>query len=95
MTTNTSAKIVNTVYGAIDGNTVTLDDGTVINSWYGVPYAAPPVGDLRFEVMQYRTFKNQWVNFIIYFIPFSVAACVLYASKRLQFVPVLKTPILC
>jgi len=47
----TSAKIVNTVNGEVDGNTVTLDDGTIINSWYGIPYAAPPVGDLRFEVI--------------------------------------------
>ena len=50
LSARTSAKIVNTVYGAVDGNTVTLDDGTIINSWYGIPFAAPPIGNLRFEV---------------------------------------------
>jgi len=50
LTAEISAKIVNTVYGQVDGNTVTLDDGSIINSWYGVPFAAPPVEALRFEV---------------------------------------------
>ena len=50
-TTGTSAKIVNTTYGKVEGNTITLDDGTTVNSWYGIPYAKPPVGDLRFEVL--------------------------------------------
>jgi carboxylesterase type B len=47
---HTSAKIVSTLHGQVDGNTVTTDDGTVVNSWYGIPYASPPIGDLRFEV---------------------------------------------
>jgi len=50
LTARTSAKVVDTIYGPVDGNTVTLDDGTVINSWYGIRYAAAPIGDLRFEV---------------------------------------------
>jgi carboxylesterase type B len=47
---STSAKIVDTLYGQVDGNTVTLDDGIVVNSWYGIPFARAPVGELRFEV---------------------------------------------
>jgi hypothetical protein len=50
MAANTSAKIVETLYGQVDGNTVTLDDGKVVNSWYGIPYARPPIGELRFAV---------------------------------------------
>lgn len=50
MAASTSAKIVDTLYGQVDGNTVTLDDGKVVNSWYGIPYARPPVGDLRFAL---------------------------------------------
>jgi acetylcholinesterase/neuroligin/receptor-type tyrosine-protein phosphatase gamma len=45
-----SAKVVDTLYGPIDGNTVTLDDGSVIDSWLAVPFGRAPVGDLRFEV---------------------------------------------
>jgi carboxylesterase type B len=44
-----TAKQVTTIYGAVDGNTVTLDDGSIIHSWYGIPYAKPPIGELRFE----------------------------------------------
>lgn len=47
---NTSAKIVDTLYGKVDGNTVTIDDGTVVNSWWGMLFARPPIGNLRFEV---------------------------------------------
>jgi len=52
-TVGTRAKIVETTYGKVDGNTVTLDDGTTVNSWYGIPFAKPPVDQLRFEVQRY------------------------------------------
>jgi Carboxylesterase family len=45
-----SVQIVNTTYGQVKGKTVPLDDGTLIDVWYGIPYAKPPVGDFRFEV---------------------------------------------
>jgi len=51
-TVGTRAKIVETTYGKVDGNTVTLDDGTTVNSWYGIPFAKPPVDRLRFEVQR-------------------------------------------
>ena len=45
---------VETAYGTVEGQTITLVDdyhaGIAINSFYAVPYARPPVGDLRFEV---------------------------------------------
>lgn len=62
LTAGTSAKIVNTVYGPVDGNTVTLDDGTIINSWYGIPFAAPPIGNLRFEVYIKNMPSGHWNN---------------------------------
>lgn len=50
LTARSSAKVIDTLYGQVDGNTVTLDDGSVVHSWYGIPYAKPPVRDLRFEL---------------------------------------------
>jgi carboxylesterase type B len=50
MAVDTSAKVVETLYGSADGNSVVLDDGKVVNSWYGIPYARSPVGELRFAV---------------------------------------------
>ena len=41
---------VDTVYGPVDGQTITLEDGTEVNSFYGIPFAKPPVGDLRWRV---------------------------------------------
>lgn len=49
-TNGASAVIVSTAYGRVEGNTVQLDDGVSVNSWYGIPFAAPPVGQFRFEV---------------------------------------------
>lgn len=37
-------------YGTIRGQEITLDDGKVVVSFKGVPFAKPPVGDLRFAV---------------------------------------------
>ena len=39
-----------TTHGPVKGKTVTLEDGTVIRTWYGIPFAMPPVGDYRFQV---------------------------------------------
>ena len=41
---------VDTVYGPVDGQTIALEDGTEVNSFYGIPFAKPPVGDLRWRV---------------------------------------------
>ena len=42
--------VVNTTLGVVQGTSVSLANGHVIDSFLGVPYAEPPVGDLRFEV---------------------------------------------
>ena len=46
----TDEVIVSTVYGDIIGQGIPISSGKVINSFLGVPYSTPPVGDLRFTV---------------------------------------------
>lgn len=40
---------VETEYGRVRGQTIQLDDLSLVNSFKGIPFAQPPVGDLRFE----------------------------------------------
>lgn len=43
--------IVQTQYGQVQGRTqASVVDGSTYNLWLGIPYAAPPVGNLRFQV---------------------------------------------
>ena len=42
--------IVNTKYGLVEGISVPIHTGQIIDSYMAVPYARPPVGDLRFRV---------------------------------------------
>ena len=44
--------VVDTEYGPVAGITIELHNGIEVNSFYGIPFAEPPVGDLRFEVSQ-------------------------------------------
>ena len=48
---------VETQYGVVRGQPVALTSGAIINSYLGVPYARPPVGDLRFQVNYYTEIK--------------------------------------
>lgn len=41
-----------TEYGKVEGFIHTTDDGIKSNVFLGVPFAQPPVGELRFEVRQ-------------------------------------------
>ena len=47
-----TAVVVDTKYGAVEGTTLTLQDpyhfGFEVDSFLGIPFAKPPVGDLRF-----------------------------------------------
>ncbi|XP_019633047.1 PREDICTED: cholinesterase 2-like isoform X1 [Branchiostoma belcheri] len=43
---------VSTTLGPIRGFSTALGDGTVLNTFLGVPFAAPPTGDLRFRPPQ-------------------------------------------
>ena len=42
--------VVVTKYGSIEGESVVLGSGAVIDSYLAVPFAKPPIDELRFEV---------------------------------------------
>ena len=44
--------IVETIYGPVKGNTKKSYNGNSYAAYEGIPFAAPPLGELRFEVIQ-------------------------------------------
>ena len=42
---------VATLLGTIKGKTVVTEDGTEMNTFLGIPYAQPPVGNLRYSLL--------------------------------------------
>jgi len=51
VSTQQESKIVETKYGQIQGQTIEFL-GNKLNAYLGIPYAKPPVGELRFELPQ-------------------------------------------
>ncbi|KAI1708090.1 carboxylesterase family domain-containing protein [Ditylenchus destructor] len=49
MENHTLSDIVETQFGKVQGFTVTNDNGFQTNVFLGIPFAQPPVGELRFE----------------------------------------------
>jgi carboxylesterase type B len=45
------APTAQTNYGAVRGRRLVLADGKEINVFLGIPYAKPPIGELRFKVL--------------------------------------------
>lgn len=45
--------VATTEYGQLQGFTISTKEGIEADVFLGVPFARPPVGDLRFEVMPY------------------------------------------
>lgn len=45
------APVRNTIYGRIRGKTTSRLHGKEVEEYLGIPYAAPPVGKRRFEVV--------------------------------------------
>lgn len=43
-------KVTVTKLGNVEGTTLTARNGRPFEAYYGIPYAKPPVGDLRFQV---------------------------------------------
>ena len=43
--------IIDISSGSIQGKVVATHYDINVNSFYGIPFGAPPVGDLRFEVL--------------------------------------------
>ena len=51
---------VNTTHGLVKGVS-TYESGTKVDKYLGIPYAMPPVGDLRFkDPVPRKTWKNTW-----------------------------------
>ena len=41
--------IVNTTLGLVQGTKHVLNDGIHVRKWLGLPFAKPPIGELRFQ----------------------------------------------
>jgi carboxylesterase type B len=51
--------LVKTEYGVVEGKILELKDGRLVNVFLGIPYASPPIGQLRFKVKKYfQNFEN-------------------------------------
>ena len=50
--------IVDTLYGPVRGQRIATHYGIFVNSFYGIPFAADPVDDLRFEVIPAPRFQT-------------------------------------
>lgn len=48
-TSDADSLVVNTLNGAVQGRTVPVPTGKQVDAWSSIPYAKPPVGDLRFS----------------------------------------------
>lgn len=47
---NVNSIILDTKQGTLEGETLRSRDGRPFHAFYSIPYAEPPVGDLRFKV---------------------------------------------
>ena len=47
---HTHAVTVETKYGPVEGLTIPLHTGNSVNSFLAIPFAKPPVGELRWRV---------------------------------------------
>ena len=43
--------VVETIYGSVEGREIPIHTGDVIDSYLGIPFAKPPLDELRFEVL--------------------------------------------
>lgn len=50
----TSAQVINTTLGLIQRTSLVFREGRAFSAFLGLPYAKPPIGDLRFRVNQYN-----------------------------------------
>ena len=64
----TSAITVTTDYGDVIGRTVTVNNGVKVDYYYAIPYAKPPVGQLRFRVSFYYYY---YYYYYYYFTPYA------------------------
>ena len=62
----TSAITVTTDYGDVIGRTVTVNTGVKVDYYYAIPYAKPPVGQLRFRVSFYYNYNYYYYYYYCY-----------------------------
>lgn len=55
--------IVQTKLGAVKGTWMQSRDGKRFNAFMAVPYAKPPIGELRFRVKQIKFFKKLVIEY--------------------------------
>jgi hypothetical protein len=55
---------VNTTLGPVEGSTERSRHGKYFCSFRGIPYAAPPIGELRFKVTNSPVASGEFVNTI-------------------------------
>ncbi|CAH1772614.1 unnamed protein product, partial [Owenia fusiformis] len=48
----TESRLATIDSGRINGSSIKLDDGTVIDTWFNIPFAKPPLGNLRWRLPQ-------------------------------------------
>lgn len=51
--------------GVLEGTTYTLPNDRVVYAFYGIPFAAPPIGSNRFEVNVYFVIYSYLINYKI------------------------------
>lgn len=51
-TSQSNGPIVKTPLGSVQGKLIKSYEGRTVSAFEGIPYAKPPVGNLRFKVMK-------------------------------------------
>ena len=73
-----------TIYGPIEGFRHTSRDGTQSHVFLGVPFAKPPINELRFEVNQFAP-SPSYIVFVVF--SASVASLEMEYNPKLQNLP--------
>lgn len=53
-----SVPLVKTIYGEVEGFALEKINGKTANIFLGIPFARPPIGELRFEVKFLKIFEG-------------------------------------
>lgn len=58
-----ASRIVEAPCGSVQGRTFTFENGREASAFQGIPFAKPPVGELRFKVGCFRDSLSKSRNF--------------------------------
>uniref|UniRef100_A0A0N5ALG3 COesterase domain-containing protein n=1 Tax=Syphacia muris TaxID=451379 RepID=A0A0N5ALG3_9BILA len=75
-----------TKYGQIVGKQFCIENGRYVNAFLGIPFAAPPIGDLRFKSSSVfcQSKKNCYFTKQIFLVP-------LQSKQRVKYIKVLRS----